>query len=209
MPKSKSVLLDEHRRALTQCRLCGHPPEVQPIVSLARSPRIMLVGQAPGIVESSGGAPFSGRAGATLFRWFTRVGLDEHTVRSRVYIGAVTRCYPGANVGGRGDRVPSPVERETCARWLAAELRIIRPAVLIPVGRLAIDVFLGPQPLEAVIGRAHRVSHDGGSSIAVPLPHPSGASSWIHQAGHRRLLDDALELIARHWSAIHPRRRVA
>lgn len=209
---------------MTQCRLCGHPPDVQPIVSLARSPRVMLVGQAPGKVESAGGAPFSGRAGRTLFRWLASVGLDEETVRSRVYIAAITRCYPGANASGRGDRVPSPTERSNCSRWLSAELRIIRPSLLIPVGRLAIDAFLGPRPLDEVIGGEHPVTHDGRHTsgtrgtrvgddarrmVVVPLPHPSGASSWVHEPGHKELLGDALDLIARHWKAAEKGRRVA
>jgi uracil-DNA glycosylase len=203
---------------MMQCRLCGHPPEVQPIVSLARSPRVMLVGQAPGKVEAAGGAPFSGRAGRTLFRWLASVGLDEATVRSRVYIAAITRCYPGASASGRGDRVPSPAERSNCSKWLSAELRIIRPSLIIPVGRLAIDLFLGPRPLDEVIGKEHLVTHDARrtltddarrTAVAVPLPHPSGASSWIHEPGHKKLLGDALELIARHWKVAQSGRRVA
>lgn len=203
---------------MMQCRLCGHPPEVQPIVSIARSPRVMLVGQAPGKVEAAGGAPFSGRAGRTLFRWLATVGLDEETVRSRVYIAAITRCYPGANASGRGDRVPSPAERANCSKWLSAELRIIRPALLIPVGRLAIDTFLGPKALEDVIGKEHELTQDARRTltqdvrrtvVAVPLPHPSGASSWIHEPGHKELLADALELIARYWKVAQKGKRVA
>ena len=197
--------------------MCGHPPDVQPIVSIARSPKILLVGQAPGKVEARGGAPFSGRAGKTLFRWLASVGLDEQAVRSRIYISAITRCYPGANESGRGDRVPSLTERTNCSQWLDAELRIIRPALLIPVGRLAIDAFLGPQPLDAVIGKAHALSHDVRRTLThdvrrtsvVPLPHPSGASSWIHQGDHRELLERALDLIAKHWRALHSESRVA
>ena len=217
----KADLLDEHRAAMLQCRLCGHPPDVQPIVSIARSPKIMLVGQAPGIVESGGGPPFSGRAGATLFRWFASVGLDESTVRSRMYIAAITRCYPGANTSGRGDRVPSVHERSNCSKWLSAELGIIKPWLIVPVGRLAIDAFLGPVPLEEVIGKEHALTNtprrahevggpkDDARTIVVPLPHPSGASSWIHQPGHKELLNDGLQLIAAHWKAIHRGRRVA
>lgn len=205
----KRAALDQHRTAILQCRVCGHAADVQPIVSLARSPKVMLVGQAPGIVEAAGGPPFSGRAGATLFKWFESVGLDEKTLRSRMYIAAVTRCYPGANASGRGDRVPSLEERENCSRWLSAELRIIKPALLIPVGRLAVDVFLGPLPLDEVIGKELVVQHDGGQSIAVPLPHPSGASSWIHQPGHKGLLRQALRLVASHWTAAVGGRRVA
>ncbi|MDQ3949337.1 MAG: uracil-DNA glycosylase, partial [Gemmatimonadota bacterium] len=97
----------------------------------------------------------------------------------------------------RGDRVPSPRERELCGSWLDEELRLIRPRLLIPVGRLAIDRFLGPEPLDRLIGRAHDVQHAGGRALAIPLPHPSGASSWIHEAGHKAQLESALQLLAR------------
>jgi uracil-DNA glycosylase len=152
----------------------------------------MLVGEAPGKVESTGGRPFAGRAGRTLFRWLERVGLDE---------AAITRCYPGPHPAGRGDRVPSPSERARCADWLADELRIIRPKIIVPVGRLAIDRFLGALPLDEVVGRVHLVSNEGGESAVIPLPHPSGASSWVHAPANRRLLDRALELLREHLAA--------
>jgi uracil-DNA glycosylase len=155
----------------------------------------MLVGQAPGQVETGGGKPFAGRAGRTLFRWLERIGLDEETARDWLYIAAITRCYPGPHPSGRGDRVPSPAERARCAEWLEAELQILRPALIIPVGRLAIDRFLGALPLAEVFGRAHRVAHAGGTSEVIPLPHPSGASSWIHQPGNAALLERSLELL--------------
>jgi uracil-DNA glycosylase len=155
----------------------------------------MLIGQAPGQVETGGGKPFAGRAGRTLFRWLESAGVDEATAREWLYISAITRCYPGPHPSGRGDRVPTPRERERCGDWLDEELRIIRPALIVPVGRLAIDRFLGPHPLAQLIGRAHEVTHEGGRSIAIPLPHPSGASSWIHAPGNRALLDRALVLL--------------
>ena len=199
---SKGSLLGAHCRALADCRLCGHPQDVVPIVSHAITPRAMLVGQAPGKVEASGGQPFAGRAGKTLFRWLERAGVDEATARRRIYIAAVTRCYPGPSPSGRGDRVPSLAEQEACAVWLDAELRIIRPRLLIPVGRLAITRFLPNKPLDRLIGYAHELTHVGGRSLAIPLPHPSGASSWIHQGEHMRLLDRALELIGRELEAM-------
>jgi uracil-DNA glycosylase len=157
----------------------------------------MLVGQAPGKVEAAGGRPFAGRAGKTLFRWLERAGLDEETARRRIYIAAVTRCYPGPSPSGRGDRVPSLKEQESCAVWLEKELQIIRLKLLIPVGRLAITRFLPNLPLDQLIGRSHDVEHAGGPSIAIPLPHPSGASSWIHHGNHPRLLERALDMIGR------------
>lgn len=187
--------LESHCRALGACRRCGYGADVRPIVSLARRPRAMLVGQAPGKVESAGGRAFAGRAGKTLFRWFAQIGLEEETARQRMYIAAITRCYPGPSPSGRGDRVPSLTERASCASWLDDELRLIRPPLLIPVGRLAIERFLPRLPLEELIGREHPIEHVGGASIAIPLPHPSGASSWIHQGDHMTLLSGALTRI--------------
>jgi uracil-DNA glycosylase len=155
----------------------------------------MLVGQAPGQVEAEGGRPFAGRAGKTLFRWLERAGVDETTARRKIYIAAITRCYPGPHPGGRGDRVPSTREQEACAAWLEAELRLIRPKLLIPVGKLAIARFLPAKPLDELIGRSHAIEVAGTSALAIPLPHPSGASSWIHQGDHPQLLDRALRLI--------------
>jgi len=161
----------------------------------ARAPRGILVGQAPGQTEMGGGQPFAGRAGRTLFKWLASAGIDEATARDWLYISAITRCYPGPHPSGRGDRVPAPRDRERCGDWLAEELRIIQPRVLVPVGRLAIDRFFGPVPLAAVVGGEHEVEHEGGRSLAIPLPHPSGASSWIHAPGNRALLHRALALL--------------
>lgn len=188
--------LESHCQALSRCRRCAHGSGIVPIVSRAVRPRVMIVGQAPGKVESEGGRPFAGRAGRTLFRWLERAGIDEDTARARIYIAAVTRCYPGPSPSGRGDRVPSPAEQDACASWLEDELKMIRPKLLIPIGRLAITRFLPNLPLDQLIGRAHEVHHAGGRAKAIPLPHPSGASSWIHAGDHPKLLDAALRLIA-------------
>lgn len=187
--------LEQHCRALAGCRACGLGAEVMPIVSRAERPTLMLVGQAPGKVEAAGGKPFAGRAGKTLFRWLERAGIDEETFRHRVYIAAITRCYPGPSASGRGDRVPSLVEQDACSEWLDAELRIIRPTLVIPVGRLAITKFLPNVPLDQLIGRVHDIAHRHGKTRAIPLPHPSGASSWIHEGNHPQLLDSAIRLI--------------
>jgi uracil-DNA glycosylase len=192
----KSVALAEHLTSLGACERCRLGAGIRPVVSRAVNPSVMLVGQAPGKVESEGGRPFSGRAGRTLFRWLDRAGLDEARARETIYIAAVTRCYPGAHPSGRGDRVPTRTEQSSCADWLDKELRIIRPRVLIPVGRLAIERFLPRRPLSELIGTRHSVQHVGGRSTVIPLPHPSGASSWIHEADNESLVDKAISLIA-------------
>lgn len=194
--------LDAHRQALGACRRCALGPRVVPILSAAAEPRVMLVGQAPGQVELGDRRPFAGRAGRTLFRWLARAGLDEDQAREQVYIAAITRCYPGPSPSGRGDRVPSPDERAACAPWLDAELELIRPELLIPVGRLAIDRFIGPRPLAEVVGTRRTVAHAGGSCVAIPLPHPSGASSWPNQPGNAERLDRALGLLRREFARL-------
>ncbi|MBA3671424.1 MAG: uracil-DNA glycosylase [Gemmatimonadaceae bacterium] len=208
-PSALARALDAHCSRLSGCRRCTHAPGVFPIVSRARAPRAILVGQAPGQTEAGGGRPFAGRAGRTLFRWFEGAGLDESAVRDRVYIAAITRCYPGPAPSGRGDRVPSPTERARCSDWLDDELRLLHPALIIPVGRLAIDRFLGPAPLADLIGVEHEVQHAGGRSIAIPLPHPSGASSWIHDAGHKQLLAAAIALVGARLADVREMRTVA
>ena len=202
-----AIALDAHCERLGACRHCALAPGVAPIVSLTRAPRAMLVGQAPGSTEMGGGRAFAGRAGKTLFQWLERAGLSEAVARELFYISAITRCYPGPHPGGRGDRVPSPAERARCGDWLAEELRIIRPAVIIPVGWLAIGRFLGALPLDAVVGRTHEVTHEGGRSVIIPLPHPSGASSWIHAPGHRTLLHRSLDLIGDCLVHVHGKTR--
>lgn len=162
----------------------------------------MLVGQAPGKTEVGDRRAFAGRAGKTLFRWFQTAGVDEAEFRAKVYIAAITRCYPGPSPSGRGDRVPSPRERALCGEWLDAELTLIRPSLIIPVGRLAVDRFLGPAPLDQVIGRVHELEHVGGSSRVIPLPHPSGASSWVNLPANRALLERALNLLGDELGAL-------
>jgi uracil-DNA glycosylase len=197
------MTLSKHIAELSGCRRCGHPEPVVPIVSLARRPKVMLVGQAPGKVEIDSRKPFAGRAGRTLFRWLEEAGLDEAEARKRIYISAMTRCFPGPHPSGRGDRVPSRKELEMCRSWLEDELRLIRPTLIIPVGKLAIGYFLGELPLSDTVGKSHQARHIGGSSLVIPLPHPSGASSWIHTSGHRALVARALELIGAEMQRTH------
>ena len=200
----KSRALTQHRLALAACQRCRLGAGIRPVASQASNPRVMLVGQAPGKVEAEGGVPFSGRAGQTLFRWLARAGIDQAAARELIYISAITRCYPGPHPSGRGDRVPSRQEQSSCADWLEAELKIVHPEILIPVGRLAIERFLPDIPLAHLIGTRRTVKHSGGSSVVIPLPHPSGASSWVHQPSNKILLDQAIGLIGEELRHVVP-----
>jgi uracil-DNA glycosylase len=170
--------------------------------------RVLLVGQAPGDKEPVLGRPFAWTAGKKLFRWFAEhAGVDEAAFRSRVYMAAVCRCFPGKRATG-GDRVPDPSEIENCSGWLAAEMEILRPALVIAVGKLAIAQFIPCAKLDAIIGQAFTAEYAGHRFDLVPLPHPSGASPWPHQEPGRTLLPRAMKLIADHpaWREVSQRR---
>jgi uracil-DNA glycosylase len=158
---------------------------------------ILLIGQAPGIKEGGFGKPFAWTAGKTLFKWFERIGLDEATFRERVYMAAVCRCFPGKNPKG-GDRVPNQDEIGNCAGWLQAEINLLKPELILPVGKLAISQLLPVTKLDTVIGKTHSVTFHGHTTEAIPLPHPSGASTWHRMQPGLSLLETALELLQNH-----------
>ena len=183
-----------------------------PVSGGAVESRIILVGQAPGVKEPILGRPFAWTAGRTLFGWFQNAcGLDEATVRRTVYFAAVCRCFPGKNATG-GDRVPGPDEIRNCASWLNDEFELLRPRLVIPVGKLAISQFLVFNKLDEVIGRSFRLCRAGRAFELIPLPHPSGASPWHRMEPGKTMLGRALNLIAAHPSmarALRLRKSVA
>jgi uracil-DNA glycosylase len=141
--------------------------------------------------------PFAWTAGKTLFKWFDQIGLAEDAFRPQVYIAAVCRCFPGKNPKG-GDRVPSPDEITACRVWLDRELELNRPELLLPVGKLAINQFIKVDKLVDVIGQQHRLEIGGREVDVIPLPHPSGASTWHRKEPGISLLQQALTLIEKH-----------
>src|SRR6188472_3889108 len=132
---STLVQLRRHVAQLKECDAC--PDMIRPVVTgqPVMSP-VMLIGQAPGVKEGPAGKPFAWTAGKTMFGWFATLGLSEEQFRSRVYMAAVCRCFPGKAPAG-GDRVPEDNEIENCSKHMLAEARILRPRLVIPVGKLA------------------------------------------------------------------------
>jgi uracil-DNA glycosylase len=173
------------------CRACveaGYPLESLPVVHGHEGQRAYMLGQAPGVVEGEERRPWRGRAGRTLRRW---LALDEDEFYETFYCASVTRCYPGKAPSGRGDRTPTPREQELCAFWRDWELRLVRPALIVPVGGLAIRRLLGRSGLASCIGQRFPY----GYAAAVPLPHPSGASGWLNDPTNRLLVERAAALI--------------
>lgn len=192
----------QHQQLLKKCRQCADmiPPVVtgQSVAS-----KVLLVGQAPGDKEGVMGKPFAWTAGKTLFKWFTSIGLEEVTFRKRVYMAAVCRCFPGKNPKG-GDRVPTDQEIHNCSHWLDAEIEMLRPQLIIPVGKLAIEQFMDVARLVYVIGHEFELEENGEIIDVIPLPHPSGASTWHRTEPGISLLQQSLSLIQSHpaWQAL-------
>ena len=189
--------VERHLTQLQACTLCPrmHRPVVvgRPVAS-----RILLVGQAPGDKEPKLGRPFAWTAGKTLFKWFHEaLGWTEDETRDRIYFAAVCRCFPGKKETG-GDRVPDDDEITNCSRWLAAEVELLQPQLLLPVGKLAITQFLPLAPLNDIIGKKFRIDYHGRAMDCIPLPHPSGASPWHRMEPGKTLLRHALTLMAAH-----------
>lgn len=175
-----------------------------PVHGPALDTDIFLLGQAPGPHEAGKGRPFAHTAGKTLFRWFQEsAGVDEASFRAHVYMAAVARCFPGKAPGG-ADRVPDAQEISNCGKHLRLELEILRPKLLIAVGKLAISQVLGPKLfgpqalLTDVIGKKFDVDFHGVRVEVICLPHPSGVSSWHKKEPGKTLLAQALQLVKSH-----------
>lgn len=167
------------------------------VVGPAVLSKILLVGQAPGDKEPTLGRPFAWTAGKQLFKWFATLGVEEADFRSRVYMAATCRCFPGKNPKG-GDRVPSPVEVTECRPWLEREMELLQPTLLIPIGRLAIEQFLPARQLVEQIGQTFQIARGRRTIDVVPLPHPSGASTWPRTEPGKSLTARALALLGAH-----------
>lgn len=190
-------LLEKHIEQMRACRLC--PLMIPPVVSGGTVvSKVMLVGQAPGDKEPKLGRPFAWTAGKTLFKWFHEAaGMSEASFRASIYMAAVCRCFPGKKTTG-GDRVPTPAEIQNCSAWLRREIELLKPELVLPVGKLAIEQFMPLQKLDAIVGRKFLVTLAGHPFDLIPLPHPSGASPWHRMEPGKSLLHKALRLVVKH-----------
>jgi len=122
--------------------------------------RLMFVGEGPGADEDAQGLPFVGRAGQLLNNMINAMGLQ----RQDVYIANIVKCRPPSN------RVPEPVEANTCSQFLLRQIDIVRPQVVVALGSTAATYLLGvKQSLSALRGRWHTCR---GAKLAVTY-HPA------------------------------------
>jgi uracil-DNA glycosylase len=201
---SENNTLTDLQAAMKSCRLCLeegfeiYPPAV---FSGVQSAKLMTIGQAPGITEQQAERPFNAGSGKRLFDWLNQAGIEEDWFRSTQYMTSVTKCYPGRQSSGSGDRVPSRREQILCRVYLDQEIDLVDPQVIIPIGRLAINLFYDKKlKLDEIIGT--QINSKG--RWVIPLPHSSGASRWHQIDQNRRLINEAITLIKEHRERIFP-----
>jgi uracil-DNA glycosylase len=188
------------QQRIRSCRLCqehGYIRAAHPIVSGRASDRILVIGQAPGHRSIEKDLPFSGPGGRILQKWLEQAGFPAEYLHNHTYLSSLTRCDPGPNPKGHGDRRPSPQEIALCGPFLEAELRLLHPTVVLLVGTMAIEAFFGKVRLEDVIGTYQE--RDG--MLLLPLPHPSGVSRWLNDPKHLELHQQALKILSERRAA--------
>jgi DNA polymerase len=132
---------------------------------------IMFIGEAPGYHENQQGRPFVGPAGHLLDELLASIGLD----RGSVFIGNVVKCRPPAN------RDPQPDEIAACSTYLDAQIEIVKPKVIVTLGRYSMARFF---PGES-ISKIHGVARVRGGITCFAMYHPAAA---LHQPALRQTL---------------------
>jgi DNA polymerase len=128
LERLRSEVIGDCRR----CRLCEGRTNLVFGVGSAEA-RLMFVGEGPGADEDRQGEPFVGRAGQLLDKIIVAMGLT----RAAVYIANIVKCRPPDN------RTPLPDEATTCLPFLEAQIAIIKPAVIVALGKTALEWLVG------------------------------------------------------------------
>ena len=176
-----SLLTELHAEieSCKNCELARHRTRVVPGEG-PEDARLLFIGEAPGWNEDQTGRPFVGSAGQYLDQLIGMIGYK----RSQVFIANVIKCRPPEN------RDPMPGEIMACGRWLERQLDLIKPRVIVTLGRFSMARYFPSETISKVHGRAKRI----GSTIYFAMYHPAAA---LHQGNLRRVIEaDILKLPA-------------
>ncbi|MEJ2558759.1 MAG: uracil-DNA glycosylase [Anaerolineae bacterium] len=133
---------------------------------------IMFIGEGPGFHEDRQGRPFVGAAGQFLEELLASIGLT----REQVYITNVVKCRPP------GNRDPMPTEISACAPYLERQIQLIKPKVIVTLGRFSMYRYFPGASISKIHGQPKRV----GNVLVVPMFHPAAA---LHQPKWRPLVE--------------------
>jgi uracil-DNA glycosylase family 4 len=161
---------------------------------------LMFIGEAPGADEDAQGEPFVGRAGQLLTKIITAMGFS----RAEVYIANVLKCRPDMPRGSSGNRPPTPEEMQTCLPYLAEQIEIIQPKLLVALGATAVEGLLGTRgPMHAMRGRWHEHQE---TPLMITY-HPSYLLRNQSPAEKRKVWEDMLMVLERLGRPISEKQR--
>lgn len=162
-PPERAAALEQVRHTIGDCTRCPLAYAGRHTIVFGEgdpTARLMFVGEGPGADEDTSGRPFVGKAGQLLNNMISAMGLSRETV----FIANIVKCRPPNN------RVPEPVEANTCSQFLLEQIDIVQPAVIVALGATAATYLLGVrQSLASLRGRFHSCR---GAKLAVTF-HPA------------------------------------
>lgn len=185
-------------RSCTKCEAAGYIPAARPLTLITPGARVYLVGQAPSRTDHETRGFYVGPAGEKLKSWLVTAGFTPDALGTTIYATAMTRCFPGRKPGMSTDRAPSRAEQKLCSSWMDRELALLDIQLIIPFGTMAINRFLGTGPLTERIGNVYEYN----AIPVVPLPHSSGASTWLNSQENKERLASAIAAISKIRSTI-------
>jgi uracil-DNA glycosylase family 4 len=168
------MTIEQLEAAIRACTLCAlHKGRTQAVPGEGpANADIMFIGEGPGFHEDRQGRPFVGAAGQFLEELLASINLT----REQVYIANVVKCRPP------GNRDPLPEELSACAPYLDRQIELIRPKVIVTLGRFSMARFFPGASISKIHGQPKRV----GNVLVVPMFHPAAA---LHQPKWRPVVE--------------------
>lgn len=154
---------DDLKQACLECEKCELCKTRNNVVVGVGNPnaRVMFIGEAPGENEDLQGEPFVGRGGKLLDKMLNAVDLDRKT---NIYIANIVKCRPPKN------RDPKPEEQEQCIEWLRDQVRLIKPQIIVCLGRIAAAKIIKP---DIKITKEHGIWFEKGGMLMMAMLHPA------------------------------------
>jgi len=159
------------------CELCRQRTHVVPGEGREEA-KLLFIGEAPGWHEDQQGRPFVGPAGHFLDQLLASIGLK----REEVYIANVIKCRPP------GNRDPSPLEMKACRKWLDRQMELIKPKVVVTLGRYSLAQFFPGESISKVRGTSRKKQ----GTIYFAMYHPAAA---LHQASLRQVIEEDIRKV--------------
>ena len=172
MPQMSALTeLNKEIERCQDCELAKHRTRVVPGEGPENS-SLLFIGEAPGWHEDQQGRPFVGPAGQFLEELLASIGLK----RNQVYIANVIKCRPPTN------RDPLPGEIQACSKWLNHQIELIRPKIIVTLGRYSMAKYFPNESISKVHGKAKRQD----DTIYYAMYHPAAA---LHQGSLRKVIE--------------------